>query len=43
MRFASAQMAWTGVVGDWAFESAPIDTSAADFAELGHESNGSFY
>jgi hypothetical protein len=43
MRFASAQMAWTGSVGDWVFESAAIGTSAADFAQLGHESNGSFY
>ena len=43
MRFASAQMAWTGSVDDFAFESAPIETSAADFAQLGQESNGSFY
>jgi hypothetical protein len=43
MRFASAQMTWTGSVGDFVFESAAIDTSAADFAQLGHESNGSFY
>jgi len=43
MRFAGAQMAWTGMVGDFDFESAPIGTSAADFAQLGHESNGSFY
>jgi hypothetical protein len=43
MRFSAAQMAWTGSVGDYVFESAPIGTSAADFAQLGYESNGFFY
>jgi hypothetical protein len=39
----SAQMEWTGRVGDLSFASAPLATSSSIFAELGHERNGSFF
>ena len=39
----SAQMEWTGSVGDLSFASAPLGTSSSAFAELGHERNGSFF
>ncbi len=42
-RDSSAQMAWTARAGDFDFVSDPIETSAADYAELGVEHNGSFY
>jgi hypothetical protein len=36
-------MEWSGRSGDFEYRSRPLDTSASDFAELGQESNGSFY
>jgi len=39
----SAQMEWSGAVGDFTFESDPLVTSSSSFAELGHERNGSFF
>ena len=39
----SAQMEWTGTVGDLTFVSDPISTSSSLFAEIGHERNGSFF
>jgi hypothetical protein len=39
----SAQMEWTGTVGDLTFVSDPIETSSSGFAEIGHERNGSFF
>jgi hypothetical protein len=39
----SAQMEWTGTVGDLTFVSDPITTSSSSFAEIGHERNGSFF
>ena len=39
----SAQMEWTGTVGDFTFESAPLATSSSSFAEICHERNGSFF
>jgi hypothetical protein len=38
-----AQMEWSAVVGDYTFQSAPIDTSSSDFAEVGTMRNGVFY
>jgi hypothetical protein len=42
-RNASAQMEWSARSGDFVFESAPLDTSTTEAAELGWERNGSFY
>ena len=42
-RYGVAQMEWSGRSGDYEFTSQPLATSASDFAELGSESNGSFY
>jgi hypothetical protein len=39
----SAQMEWTGTVGDFTFASAPMATSSSSFAEIGHLRNGSFF
>jgi hypothetical protein len=39
----TAQMEWSATVGDFDFVSAPIGTSSSDFAEVGHERNGSFF
>jgi hypothetical protein len=39
----SAQMEWTGTVGDLTFASAPLSTSSSSFAEIGHERNGIFF
>jgi len=39
----SAQMEWTGTVGDFTFVSDPLATSSSAFAEIGHERNGSFF
>lgn len=39
----SAQMEWTGTVGDLTFVSAPLSTSSSSFAEIGHERNGVFF
>ena len=38
-----ARMAWTARVGQYLFESDPIETSSSDFAELGTERNGSYF
>jgi len=37
-----ARMAWSARVGDYTFQSAPIDTSFSDFAEMGRMRNGLF-
>ncbi|MEY2433327.1 MAG: hypothetical protein QOC92_3052 [Acidimicrobiaceae bacterium] len=42
-RSASAQMEWTAQTPDYDFRSSPLATSTTDGAQLGHESNGSFY
>jgi hypothetical protein len=39
----SAQKAWSAVVGDFLFESDPLETSSSDFASLGTERNGAFF
>ena len=39
----SAQMAWSAVVGDYTFQSDPLETSTSDFASLGTERNGVFF
>ena len=39
----TAQMEWTGAVGDYTFVSDPLATSSSSFAEIGHERNGSFF
>jgi hypothetical protein len=41
--YNTAQMEWTGRVGDYSFVSAPIGTSSSAFALLGHERNGAFF
>lgn len=38
-----ARMQWSAIVGDYAFQSDPLDTSSSDFASLGTERNGSFF
>ena len=38
-----AQMEWTATVGDYRFVSDPLATSSSEFAEIGHERNGSFF
>ena len=43
MRIATAQMDWTARSGIYDYVSAPLSTSAEDFAQLGQESNGSFF
>lgn len=40
---STAQMEWSATVGDYDFVSAPIGTSASDFAEFGRERNGMFF
>jgi hypothetical protein len=40
---ANAQIEFTSTVGDFVFESAPLATSTTDAAQIGQESNGSFY
>jgi hypothetical protein len=42
-RNAQAQMEWTGRSGDFEFRSAPLGRSTSSAAEIGRESNGSFY
>lgn len=39
----TAQMEWTGQVGDYSFVSPPMSESSSVFALLGHEQNGSFF
>jgi len=41
--YNTAQMEWTGTVGDYRFVSAPLATSSSAFALLGHERNGAFF
>jgi hypothetical protein len=43
MRVAAAQMDFTARSGIYDYISDPLDSSAADFAQLGTESNGSFF
>ena len=38
-----AYMAWTAVVGDYQFQSDPIETSHSDFAEIGRMKNGVYF
>jgi hypothetical protein len=38
-----AQMEWTATVGDLTFVSDQLATSSSEFAEIGHERNGSFF
>jgi len=42
-REALAQMEWSGRSGDFEFRSAPLGQSAGSSAQIGRESNGSFY
>lgn len=39
----SAQIEWTAVAGDFTLESDPMTSSSSAFAEIGQESNGSFF
>jgi hypothetical protein len=39
----SARMVWSARIRDRDYQSGVIGTSSSDFAELGHEENGSFY
>ena len=39
----TAQMEWTAQVGDYKFESDPLETSSSSFAEIGREKNGSYF
>lgn len=38
-----AYMAWSAVVGDYKFQSDPIETSHSDFAETGRMRNGVYF
>ena len=38
-----AQRDWSGRAGDLEFQSAPLETSTTDAAQLGEQHNGSFY
>jgi len=38
-----AQMSWSATVGDYEYQSDPIDTSFSDFASLGTERNGVYF
>lgn len=38
-----AQMSWSAVVGDNAYQSDPLETSSSDFASMGTERNGAFF
>jgi hypothetical protein len=42
-RLANAQIEWSGRSGDFEFQSRPLATSTTVAAEIGQESNGSFY
>jgi len=39
----SAQMEWSGTVGDLRFKSDPLRTSSSSFAEFGRERNGVYF
>ena len=43
VRNATAQMDWTARSGIYEYTSAPLATSTTDYAQLGTESNGSFF
>jgi len=43
MRVATAQMDWTARSGVYEYVSAPSAESAQDYAQIGEESNGSFF
>jgi hypothetical protein len=43
VRPAIARMEWSGRTRDYVFRSAPLADSTTDAAQLGFESNGSFY
>jgi hypothetical protein len=43
VRSALAQMEWSARTTEFDFQSAPLETSTTDGAQLGHESNGSYY
>ena len=43
VRIANAQMEWTARSGSYEYTSAPLATSTGDYAQLGEESNGSFF
>ena len=43
MRTATAQMDWTARSGIYEYTSAPLETSTTDAAQIGTESNGSFF
>ena len=38
----TAQMQWQAAVGDFTFDSDPLNTSQSTFAEIGQETNGSY-
>ena len=43
MRAATAQMDLTASSGIYEYASAPLETSTTEAAQIGEESNGSFY
>ncbi len=43
MRAATAQMEWSARSGIYEYTSAPLETSTTDAAQIGEESNGSFF
>jgi hypothetical protein len=43
VRTATAQMEWTARSGIYEYASAPLATSSTDAAQIGRESNGSFF
>ena len=43
VRNAEAKMEWSARTVDFEFQSAPLSTSTTDAAQLGQESNGSYY
>ncbi len=43
MRAATAQMEWTARSGIYEYASAQLATSTTEFAQIGEESNGSFF
>jgi len=38
----TAQMEWTAEVGDFSFQSDPLETSRSSYAQIGQETNGSY-
>ena len=42
-RVVTAQMEWTARSGIYEYASAPLETSTTDAAQIGEESNGSFF